>query len=67
MKFKIKNPFKRKTDPKLQDVIDDKRKATQHMWDVSEKIRDIAKSIKVERRCGIEDEYAGPERRQVHA
>lgn len=65
--MKFRNPFKRKTDPKVEDVIEVKQASTDRKNAMAEKINKMMDDLKhTERRCGIL-EYNGPERRQTHA
>lgn len=67
MKIKFINPFKRKTDPTVHEVIEAKRTATDNKNAMAEKVIKMMREMqKPERRCGILD-YHGPERRQVNA
>lgn len=63
--MKFGNPFKRKTDPKMQEILDARKKATEEKLATAQKIIKMVDDLSVERRCGVLD-YLGPERRFTH-
>lgn len=65
--MKFKNPFKRKTDPKLEEVFEARKRATRNKTAMADKIIKMVDDLKVERRCHVIENYIGPERRQVSA
>lgn len=68
MKFSIRNPFKRKTDPRVEEVIDAKIKSMRNKNAMADRIVKAMDGLKrTERRCGILDPYVGPERRHASA
>lgn len=64
--MKFKNPFKRKTDPKLEEVFEARKRASENKMAMAKKIIDMVDNLKIERRCAV-TEYSGPDRRQAHA
>ena len=65
--MRLRNPFKRKTDPRIEEVYESRRKAIENKKAMADKIIEMVDHISVERRCGVMEGYAGQERRQVDA
>ena len=63
MKFRMRNPFRRKTDPKLEEVYAARRRATENKIAAADHLIKLVDDLHLERRCGVVENYVGPERR----
>ena len=57
------NFFKRKTNPKMEEVYEARKKATDNKTAMADKLIKLVEDLDIERRCGAVENYMGPERR----